>query len=253
LTRYGDIFMLWFDGKCEPLKKHAWRIKQDLFIGRGEIPTPEQLIPGEAADHAWESCMTTSWQWSYQPHPDLRSSKEIIHNLIKIRARGGNMLLNIGPMPDGRIADPDEAILRDLGLWMMMYGEAVRAVRPWIVTNEGDVWLTQKKNGDDSTLYAITDFNFDEEGMSGRQFSGRHFSLNSVETTGQTTVSILGQRGECLWHQDEKGLHIAAFNHHTVQIIAYPGHNPEIKQRGHCWGPDWPVAIKITHVKPVAR
>jgi alpha-L-fucosidase len=55
LTRYGDIFMLWFDGKCEPLKKHAWRVRQDIFIGRGEIPTPEQEIPGQPADHAWES------------------------------------------------------------------------------------------------------------------------------------------------------------------------------------------------------
>jgi alpha-L-fucosidase len=253
LTRYGDIFMLWFDGKCEPLKKHAWRIKQDVFIGRGEIPTPEQFIPGEAADHAWESCMTTSWQWSYQPHPDLRSSKDIIQNLIKIRARGGNMLLNVGPRPDGKIAGPDEAILRDLGLWMMMYGEAVRGVRPWIVTNEGDVWLTRKENGDDSTLYAITDLNFDEEGRSGRQFSGRRFSLNSAEATESTTVSILGQSGECSWNQDKNGMHITAFNQHTVQIIAYPGSNPEIRQRGHSWGPDWPVAIKITHVKPVVR
>ena len=58
LTHYGDIFMLWFDGKCEPLKKHAWRVKQDIFIGRGEIPTPEQTILGQASDHAWESCMT---------------------------------------------------------------------------------------------------------------------------------------------------------------------------------------------------
>jgi alpha-L-fucosidase len=253
LTQYGDIFMLWFDGKCEPLKKHAWRIKQDLFIARGEIPTPEQFIPGEAADHAWESCMTTSWQWSYQPHPDLRTSKEIIQNLIKIRARGGNMLLNVGPMPDGRIAGPDEAILRDLGLWMMMYGEAVCGVRPWIVTNEGNIWLTQRKNGEDLTLYAILDFDFDEEGMSGSQFSGRRFSLNSVQATEQTSVTILGQSGECPWHQDEKGLHIAAYNRHTAQIIAYPGNNPEIKARGHSWGPNWPVAIKITHVKPFVK
>jgi alpha-L-fucosidase len=253
LTRYGDVFMLWFDGQCEPLKKHAWRIKQDLFIGRGEIPTPEQQIPGEAADHAWESCMTTSWQWSYQPHPDLRTTKEVINNLIKIRSRGGNMLLNVGPRPDGKIASSDEAILRDLGLWMSMYGEAVRQVRPWIVTNEGDVWLTRKKNGEASTVYAITDFSYDEEGTSWRQFSGRRLSLKSVETTELTKVSILGQSGECEWHQDDRGLHITAFNKHTVQIIAYPGSNPELLQRGHSWGPDWPVAIKITHVKPVAR
>jgi alpha-L-fucosidase len=253
LTHYADIFMLWFDGQCEPLKKHAWRIRQDLFIGRGEIPTPEQRIPGEEADHAWESCMTTSWQWSYQPHPDIRTSKEIIQNLIKIRARGGNMLLNVGPMPDGRISPQDEAILRDLGLWMLMYGESVRSVRPWTVTNERDVWLTQKKNGENSILYAIADFDYDAEGTSWREFSARRLTLKSVQATESTSVSILSQSGECQWEQDEGGLHIAAFNNHTVQIIAYPGSNPEFKDRGWSWGPDWPVAIKITNVKPVQR
>ena len=46
LRNYGDIFMLWFDGQCDPLKKRAWSVNQDIFIGRGEIPTPEQNIPG---------------------------------------------------------------------------------------------------------------------------------------------------------------------------------------------------------------
>ncbi len=250
MTRYGDIFMLWFDGNCDPLKKHAWRVRQDIFIGRGEIPTPEQRIPGEAADHAWESCMTTSWQWSYQPNPDLRTSREVIENLIKIRARGGNMLLNVGPRPDGRISDHDEAILRDLGLWMMMYGEAMRGVRPWTVTNEGDVWLTRSKGEGPATLYAITDFDYDAEGTTWRQFSGRRLTLRSALATEETEVSILGQEGGCSWHQDDDGLHITAFNLHTVQFIAYPGSRPEFAQRGWHMGPDWPVALKITGVMP---
>ena len=129
--------MIWFDGKCEPLKKRSWQVKQDVFIGRGEIPTPEQEIPGKADDRAWESCMTTSWQWSYQPNADVRTAAEVIRNLIHIRARGGNMLLNVGPRPDGRSPRPDEALLRELGLWMRLYGEAVRGVRPWIDDQRG--------------------------------------------------------------------------------------------------------------------
>ncbi|MFC2158522.1 alpha-L-fucosidase [Acidobacteriota bacterium] len=250
LTRYGDIFMLWFDGACEPLKKHAWRVKQDLFIGRGEIPTPEQRIPGEPSDFDWESCMTTSWQWSYQPHPDLRTSKEVIQNLVKIRARGGNMLLNVGPRPDGRIADPDEAILRDLGLWMLMYGEAVRGVRPWKKSNEGDVWFTSKKDGETYTVYAVCDFDYGESGTSWREFSGKRLLLESVKATDNTRVSILGQEGDCEWSQDETGMHITAFNRHTVQIIAYPGSNPEFKEKKWNWGPDWPVVIKMTNIIP---
>lgn len=253
MLRYGDLFMLWFDGGCDPLKKHAWRVRQDIFIGRGEIPTPEQRIPGEAADHAWESCMTTSWQWSYQPNPDLRTSKEVIENLIKIRSRGGNMLLNVGPRPDGRIADADEAILRDLGLWMMMYGESVRGVRPWVITNEGDVWLTQRKGAETSTLYAIAEFDYDAEGLTGRQFSGRRLTLRSVLATEATEVSILGQEGGCTWHQENGGLHITAVNQHTVQIIAPPASRSGVRERHWGWGPAWPVALKITNVEPLDR
>lgn len=163
------------------------------------------------------------------------------------------MLLNVGPMPDGQISPHDEAILRDLGLWMLMYGEAVRGVRPWTVTNEGDVWLTQKKNGENSTLFAITDFDYDAEGTSWQQFSASRLTLKSVQATESTTVSIVSQNGECQWEQDEEGLHITAFNNHTVQIIAYPGSNPEFKGRGWSWGPDWPVAIKMTNVKLVEQ
>ena len=197
--------------------------------------------------------MTTSVQWSYQPHPNLRTSKEVIQNLIKIRARGGNMLLNVGPKPDGEFAEADKAILMDLGLWMMMYGEAVRKVRPWIVTNEGDVWLTGKKNGEKVTLFAITNFHYDEKGVSGEQFSGRRFTLKSVKATDQTEVSVLSQAGKCRWRQDRNGLHITAFNRHTVQMIAYPGKQLAGKHRNWSWGPDWPVAVKITNVKPVIK
>ncbi|MGD0783100.1 MAG: alpha-L-fucosidase, partial [Candidatus Aminicenantales bacterium] len=179
LTKYEDVFLIWFDGACEPLKKHSWRVKQDVFIDRGEIPTPEQEIPGKADDRAWESCMTTSWQWSYQPNPDVRTAKEVIANLIQIRARGGNMLLNIGPRPDGRIADPDEALLREIGLWMMLNGEAVRGVRPWTVTNEGDIWFTTRRA--DGTVFAFVDPQYGVKGVT--TAAGRKFNLKSVRTT----------------------------------------------------------------------
>jgi alpha-L-fucosidase len=253
LTRYGDIFMIWFDGKCEPLKKHAWRVKQDVFIGRGEIPTPEQEIPGKASDHAWESCMTTSIQWAYQPNPDIRSTREILKNLISIRARGGNMLLNVGPRPDGRIADPDVDRLRDLGLWMMLYGEAVRGIRPWVVTNEGDVWLTNRRS--DGTVYALVDLDFNPAPGKKSKLPGRAVTLKSVKSTPGTKVTLLSQAGELEWKEDAGGLHINVERRHTVQLIRKPGTRPASPDKEGsaiqiAWGPDWPVAVKITNVKP---
>jgi alpha-L-fucosidase len=244
LTRYGDIFMLWFDGKCEPLKKHAWRVRQDVFIGRGEIPTPEQEIPGQAADHAWESCLTTSYQWSYLPGAEVRPAAEIIENLIHIRARGGNMLLNIGPRPDGRIAPADEDLLRDLGLWMMLYGDAVRGVRPWVVTNEGDVWFTQKRS--EGTVYALA----------GLEKNSRSLILKSVAASPETKVTLLGQEGDCEWEQTPAGLKITVTRKQTIRLVktpADPGKKSESSDKQRLtWGPDWPVAVKITKAAPSA-
>lgn len=238
LTRYGDVFMLWFDGKCEPLKKHAWRVRQDVFIGRGEIPTPEQEIPGKADDRAWESCLTTSYQWSYLPGAVVRPSSEIIENLVHIRARGGNMLLNIGPRPDGRIAPADEDVLRDLGLWMMLYGEAVRGVRPWGITNEGDVWFTQKRA--ESTVYALAVL----------QNNARTLLLKSVSATPGTKVTLLSQEGELPWEQTPAGLKIAITRKQTIRLIkAKPAPDGQAETsdiQRLTWGLEAPVAVKIT-------
>ncbi len=244
LTNYGDIFMLWFDGKCEPLKTHAWRVRQDVFIGRGEIPTPEQEIPGQAADHAWESCLTTSYQWSYLPGAEVRPSAEIIENLVHIRARGGNMLLNVGPRPDGLIAPADEDLLRDLGLWMMLYGESVRGVRPWVVTNEGDVWLTHKRA--EGTVYAIA----------GLEGNARTIVLSSVAASPGTKVALLGQEGDIPWEKTTDGLKFSVARKQTIRLVKappLPGDKAVSSDKQRLvWGPDWPVAVKITGVAPAA-
>jgi len=250
LTKYGDVFMIWFDGQCEPLKKQSWRVKQDVFIGRGEIPTPEQEIPGQADDRAWESCMTTSWQWSYQPNADVRTAKEVITNLIQIRARGGNMLLNVGPRPDGRFADPDEALLRELGLWMMLNGEAVRGVRPWTVTSEGDIWFTARRS--DGTVFAFVDPQYGVKGINAP--AGRKFNLKSVKTSADSKITVLGQEGGVEWKQDASGLHVTVSCTHTIQLVkTSKAAKKAAKGEAFTWGPDWPIAVKITNAQaPVA-
>ena len=194
--------------------------------------------------------MTTSIQWSYQPEPDIRTTREILRNLISIRARGGNMLLNVGPRPDGRIADPDVDRLRDLGLWMMLYGEAVRGIRPWIVTNEGDVWFTHRRG--DGTVFAFVDLDYNPEPGRKSRLPGRTITLKSVKSTPETKISLLSQSGDLEWKEDAQGLKINVERKQTIQLIRKPGTKPE--QEGSAisiaWGPDWPVAVKITNVKP---
>lgn len=243
LTRYGDVFLLWFDGKCEPLKQHAWRVRQDVFVGRGEIPTPEQEIPGKPDDRAWESCLTTSYQWSYLPGAVVRPSTEIVENLVHIRARGGNLLLNVGPRPDGRIAPADEDVLRDLGLWMMLYGESVRGVRPWTVTNEGDVWFTAKRA--EGTVYALAEL----------ESNARTLVLSSVRATPATKVTLLGQEGELPWEQTPSGLRIDVKRTQTIRLVKArpePDRAETSDVQRLTWGLEAPVAVKITAVEAPA-
>jgi alpha-L-fucosidase len=63
--------------------------------------TPEQQVPAEPLDHPWESCITMGNSWSYVPGDHYKSANEIVTLLVKIVSRGGNLLMNIGPGPDG--------------------------------------------------------------------------------------------------------------------------------------------------------
>ncbi len=153
------------------------------------------------------------------------------------------MLLNIGPRPDGRIAPADEDLLRDLGLWMMLYGEAVRGVRPWTVTNEGDVWFTQKKA--EGTIYALSSL----------ENNSRTLLLKSVSATPGTKVTLLSQEGELPWEQTPAGLKITVKRTQTIRLVkARPaGGQAETSDiQRLTWGLEAPVAIKITAAAPAA-
>jgi alpha-L-fucosidase len=70
--------------------------------------TPEQRIPGEQLDYPWESCMTLGNAWGWVPNDKLKSSTQVIHSLIEIVAKGGSLLLGVGPKADGTL--PQEVI-----------------------------------------------------------------------------------------------------------------------------------------------
>ena len=118
-SNYGPIDMLFIDGEGElPTKETAWRLQPDLLITRGAIETPEQFVPGRPPEGPWESNLTMGTQWSYKPTNDnYKFGGRIIEVLIETRAKGGSMLLNIGPKPNGEIPIEQEALLREVALW----------------------------------------------------------------------------------------------------------------------------------------
>ena len=141
----------------------------------------------------WEACFTLGTQWQFKPtNEKYKSGAELINMLIETRAKGGNLLLNVGPEPSGSIPFEQERIIRELGLWLFINGEAIYQVRPWHVAREGDVWFTRSSK-EPSTVYAF--LTGQGEWQRGKRKS---FVLQSLKATTDTKISVLGHDGEIL-------------------------------------------------------
>ncbi|MBN2048045.1 MAG: alpha-L-fucosidase [Anaerolineaceae bacterium] len=143
MSNYGKIDILWYDvswplGSPElwesaKMNQMARELQPHIIINnRSQLPedfgTPEEHITAEEGGRAWEACMTFNGSWGYLPYTldeDWHSTRNVISLLQKCTAGGGNLLLNIGPKPDGSV--PEQAVERLLpvGKWLKTYGEAV--------------------------------------------------------------------------------------------------------------------------------
>jgi len=239
LTQYGPIDYFFFDGPATQLTDYAWQLQPKLVITRGVMETPEQYTPGVALPGAWEGNLTMGTEWPWKAtNEKYKSGTQLIDTLIETRAKGGNLLLNIGPKPDGSIAPEQDARLREIALWNCVNGEAIREVRPWVVTNEKNVWFTRRR--DEPTVYA---FITGEPGW--RLGDAKTITLRSVHATPKTAVSVLGQSDEIVeykpevkpktsWKEDAAGLHIQVYRAQRLYT-------------DRSW-PD-PVVLKITNVE----
>jgi alpha-L-fucosidase len=230
LTNYGPIDYFFFDGPAEQLTDFAWKLSPQLVITRGAMVTPEQYTPGVALEGPWEGNLTMGTEWPWRPaNENYKSGTRLIEILIETRAKGGNLLLNIGPKPDGEIPIEQESRLREMALWNFVNGEALKSVRPWVITNEKNIWFTRRR--DMNTVYAFLT-KLDEW----RTGEARTFTLRSVEASPATEITVLGQSDEVVeyhpelhpkttWKQDEKGLHITMYQAqrlYTNSRWAYP-------------------------------
>lgn len=145
--------------------------------------TPEARVPDEPIADPWEVPMPMATSWSYVPDDPYKSPRELVHMLEDVVAKGGNLLLNIGPGPDGTWHDDAYDRLQALGDWMRINGDAIygtRAMEPW---GTGKLRYTQGKDG---TLYAL--YLADE----GETTLPRVVSLPGLHASGDVTVRLLG-------------------------------------------------------------
>ncbi len=189
LPNYVKIDILFIDEKSDwanPLvANYAWDLDPDLVITRGSMETPEQYLPDKPLESPWEVCISMGYHWQYVGEDNYKDGGKLIKVLIETRAKGGNLLLNVGPDAHGKIPEQQENRLREIGLWYMANHEAIENVRPWQVTDENGVWFT--KSRDSRYVYAFVD------GYNWKWMEEKAFLFRSLSGSSKTKVSILGQ------------------------------------------------------------
>ena len=139
LTAYGPVALIWFDTPQLMTAERSQRFTDlvrslqpnTLIDGRlgaaGDyVSTGDNIIPGERRTEAWETPATINHTWGYRKDDvDWKRPGEIIFKLVDIVSKGGNYLLNVGPMADGVIPPASQDVLRAAGRWLKVNGEAV--------------------------------------------------------------------------------------------------------------------------------
>lgn len=187
MNNYGSIDILWLDGGwVRPLETvndevRSWgaaipewdqqidmpkiaqmaRAKQPglLMVDRTvhgpyeNYQTPEQRIPEKQLDHPWESCLTLGNAWGFVKNDQYKPASEVIKAMAKVVAKGGSLLLGVGPQPDGLLPSTVVTRLEEIGRWLKVNGQAIYGTRITKNYVDRNTWFSQSKDG--HTRYAI--------------------------------------------------------------------------------------------------
>jgi alpha-L-fucosidase len=110
--------------------------------------TPEQNVPKTKLEFPWESCITLGGAWSYVPNDQFKSTNKVIRLLSEIVAKGGSLLLGIGPNPDGTLSELQISRLKEIGDWLKVNGAAIYGTRATDIYTDNENFFTKGKNGE---------------------------------------------------------------------------------------------------------
>ncbi len=140
MTHYGKIDIMWYDTtwpldarglRARSLNAMVRKLQPHIVINnRSGTPedfgTPEQSIEADTSGRMWESCMTMNDAWGYTPiDEDYKSARDVLRMLRQVAAGKGNLLLNVGPSPEGDVPYECTAVFSQVGQWLHKYGPTI--------------------------------------------------------------------------------------------------------------------------------
>jgi alpha-L-fucosidase len=207
----------WGKGVAINYKKHGGESFPDtagvLDIERGQLAAIRPLF--------WQTDTSVSKNsWGYVTNQQYKTVDSIVDDLVDIVSKNGALLLNIGPKPDGTIAEPEERMLREIGRWLSVNGEAIYGTRPWTVFGEGPTAVIEGSFADTKrAAFTSADLRFTKKGnvLYAIALAWPADGIVTVKTlaTGGSAlpgdiagVQLLGSADKIEWTRDASGLHV---------------------------------------------
>ena len=178
-------------------------INDRFGVAFSDFTTPEYAKYDQITPKKWEACRGLGFSFGYnqvEGPEHVLPAGELIRLLVDIVSKNGNLLLNIGPRPDGNIPELQLARLRELGQWLSVNGEGIFGTRPWVRASgktADDIEVRFTRKGD--SLYVF---------LFGKPKNAR-VAIPSMSAAGDAKIRLLGTEGDLQWSQKGGELAIA--------------------------------------------
>ena len=161
--------------------------------------TPENRVPEKTLPYPWESCIISGGGWSYTPDAKYMSGRQGIHMLIDVVAKGGNLLLNIAPGPEGEWQQGAYDLLEEYGAWMNVNSSAIYNTKPIAPFKENNICMTQNNVGNVFLFYLAEE---------GEYKIPSEIIVKSINPKKGTRIRLLGSKKRLKWEKLEAGFKV---------------------------------------------
>ena len=134
---FRRVMARYYNKSADANKTVALSWKRDALQEGEGVYDNEGQLEGGIKSRPWQAHYTVNGSWGYTGDKPAWPTGTLLRGFIDIVSRNGNLLLNIGPRPDGTLDKGQETALLEIGEWMQVNGEGIRKSKPWVIFGEG--------------------------------------------------------------------------------------------------------------------